>query len=587
MVAVSPYRGSALYQQTPRLSVAVQHRDPAAMLQAGDGAVVVCDGYVSNWAEIEGRCGLRFPADWAMARRLHHLLLAHGDAALVWLNGEFSLLAEFPDGQSLVATSRAGTRPLFYAESGGRGVLATEPLQVLVGAGIGAVIEPAAWIQHLVHDGQFVERERTLYRGVKRLVSADVYRRGDGNLLCRGRPYWQPPAMHQVSAGDEVELPYRLGDILRRVARRTMPDEPFAVHLSGGLDSTTLFAMYAEQGAGPGHMHSCSMRFPGLPNDEIGAIRSLLRHCDRDPATALYVDATMTPPSTMMVAMAGKLDLLPVMPTEFQVDLINRPIREQGVRTVVSGHGGDLVFDFGRDYRAEEWRRGRWLAMLSEIFTDPLADERSYCRRALSGAWQALIAPVDSPLRRLRGAVTLPEWLPPDWRAEAWRPIARFADFQRDFGFGQADARFVFSAMQAGYGADVVEQLHATRGIECRVPLLDNELLDFAFAIPARCLRPGGGNKILLRRAMGARLPAAVAAVAAPVYHDVYLDTDLDVWGLVGRPSEWMLVRAGLVDPGMIDAMILRCKNLPKVCSWLWGLLRAEVLASRLGNRIS
>lgn len=542
MLETSPYRGEASVMYSAGLVLGVQGRHPGEMAYQANGGLLALEGYISNWDELTPY----LPEGYSPARRLFELLREKGDNLVSRLNGEFFLFYQPPGGrEALVAGSRAGTRPLFWGEGSGRLLLATEPGQVLAGMGQPYRLNRAALAMHLCHGGQLIDRERTPLEGVRRLISGEIYRCSfQQRRLRRLGPYWQPPVVERLSRRAERELPEKLLEILQRVAARSVPAEPFGVALSGGFDSPTVLALFHELGVPARHMQPVSMSFPGLANDETPAIEAMLHHVGR---SGTFIDATHAYLSQRLSGMAPALDFLPAAPLINTIDIVSEQARRQGLEVIVGGQGGDLIFSLALDYAADEFRRGHPVRAMRHLLSyrgSGAAGVSAFPRRF----WRHVLAPRNSLLRRLRGGKRVPAWLEAGWRDEVMRVETARANMVAKVGFGQADTLLYTRALQGGYGWDLIEQRRAQLGVEERSPLIDNELLDFLFRTPPRCLEQGKSYKSLLGQAMGNRLPTEVGGKLTPTYHSDFVTQDRGLLQAVPAPPYWVSVAEGVVD---------------------------------------
>ncbi|HKS88050.1 MAG TPA: asparagine synthase (glutamine-hydrolyzing), partial [Stellaceae bacterium] len=206
---------------------------------------------------------------------------AWGERLFARLRGMFALaLWDRRSHRLVLARDRAGEKPLYYAETAGAVLFASEIKALLTWPGLPRNADLRAIDHYLTL--QYVPGEETAFAGVKRLPPAHyLVVECDGVGGCRvGAPvrYWQlplsDPARAAASAAAlQAELVARLEEAVRL---RMVADVPLGAFLSGGIDSSTVVAMMARAGAGP--IKTFSIGFPAREYDETRYARLVARH---------------------------------------------------------------------------------------------------------------------------------------------------------------------------------------------------------------------------------------------------------------------------------------------------------------------
>src|SRR3954447_4155956 len=171
-----------------------------------------------------------------------------GEGLLDRLAGMFAFaVLETAGGRCTLVRDRLGIKPLYLADLPGGGLRAASTLPALVAAGgVDTSVDPVA-LHHYLSWHSVVPAPRTILAGVRKLAPATVMVvEPDGTR--REREYWNPPHERTVERTEE-EWRDGLLDALRvAVRRRMVSDVPVGVLLSGGLDSSLIVALLAEQG---------------------------------------------------------------------------------------------------------------------------------------------------------------------------------------------------------------------------------------------------------------------------------------------------------------------------------------------------
>jgi asparagine synthase (glutamine-hydrolysing) len=158
-------------------------------------------------------------------------------------------IADRDTGVVTLARDRLGIKPLYLASSPGRLRFASTVRALLKSGGVDTELDRQA-LHHYMTFHSVVPAPRTIYRGVQKLPPATVrVIQPDGSHT--DTVYWNPefrrdPDRASWSAGDWQDA---LMDALRAgVKRRMVADVPVGVLLSGGIDSSVVVALLAEQG---------------------------------------------------------------------------------------------------------------------------------------------------------------------------------------------------------------------------------------------------------------------------------------------------------------------------------------------------
>ena len=242
------------------------------MLSQGREAGVVFNGAIYNFrelrAELESR-GYAFESD-ADTEVLVHGYAEWGIEELVSrLRGMFAFgLWDDRKRKLFLVRDRLGVKPLVYAERGGRIAFAST-VRALRRAGLLGELDPQAMAEYL-HFG-YVTDDRAIYRGATKVPAATIVEwSAEGGL--RASSYWSPPtaaAPAKVSFDEAVEETERL--LLRAVEMRLHADVPVGALLSGGVDSSLVCWAVARLG---GDVTAYTIGVPGDPADEAPDARA-------------------------------------------------------------------------------------------------------------------------------------------------------------------------------------------------------------------------------------------------------------------------------------------------------------------------
>jgi asparagine synthase (glutamine-hydrolysing) len=173
--------------------------------------------------------------------------LEWGDGVVERLEGMFAFAVwDARRGEALLVRDRIGVKPLYFCETAGEFLFASEIKALLADPHVPREVEPIAAWHYLTF---FVPpAPLTMFRGIYKLPAGHLLRvrPGQGPRLER---WWDPvaapptdmdPDLYRDDATSAAELIRRLDS---SVERRMMSDVPFGVFLSGGVDSSTNVAL--------------------------------------------------------------------------------------------------------------------------------------------------------------------------------------------------------------------------------------------------------------------------------------------------------------------------------------------------------
>jgi asparagine synthase (glutamine-hydrolysing) len=166
------------------------------------------------------------------------------------LIGMFAIaIHERDTGRLVLVRDRLGIKPLYLAETPDRLRFASS-LQALIRAGgVDTSIDPVA-LHHYLSWHAVVPAPYTILRGVRKLPPATI-RVIEPDGRSRERVYWDPPFTRDPAKVTWTATEWEeaiLESLRTAVRRRLVADVPVGVLLSGGLDSSLVVGLLAEQG---------------------------------------------------------------------------------------------------------------------------------------------------------------------------------------------------------------------------------------------------------------------------------------------------------------------------------------------------
>ncbi len=451
------------------------------MVDSALGLTVAFNGCIYNYKELRAELsqkGYSFfsHGDTEVVLKAFH---AWGEACVERFHGMFAFaVAERDSGRLTLVRDRLGIKPLYFAEvSGGLRFASTLPA-LLAGGGIDTELDGVA-LHHYMHFHAVVPAPHTILRGVRKLPPATI-RVIEPDGKTRERVYWEP---RFVTPDDEKGLRFEdwqdkvLESLRRAVKRRLVADVDVGVLLSGGLDSSLIVGLLAEQGQTGLNTFSVGFETVGSEVGDEFQYSDLIANHYGTRHHKIHVDS--------------KAKLLPNLPgcvramAEPMVshDVIGFYLLSQEVakhvKVVQSGQGADEVFG---GYH--------WYPPMNGS-TDPVGDyARAFCDREHA------------------------EYL------RAVHPRFHGEDFSRAFIRGHFDRPGAEAPVDKALRIDQlimlvddpvkrVDNMTMAWGLEARVPFLDHELVELAARIPDQYKLCDDGKCVL--KAVGRRvIPSGV-----------------------------------------------------------------------------
>ena len=381
---------------------------------------------------------------------------------------------------------------------------------VLTAPGVSDALDEATVAQYLT-GLSLLSTTRTFFESVRKLppghtltVGGDTLRQGSvsSRLPVRLERYWRPEAVPRAQpASDDEYAEEFLALYERAVQDRLHGADPVGVHLSGGLDSSSIAVLAARELRRQGR--PAPLAFSWLPALGVAApaptYAEEYARIDAVCAQAgLQVFHRALSPADFAAVLRrdGAYPGLHVHPNE---EVVQRSAEERGVRVLLSGWGGDEGASFnGRGHLERLLLSGRWGKLVAECRAGG-AGSRHVLGCVLNLAFPGLML----DLRRLRRARS--GMLAPAFRRRTPRPepVPRHLDVRR------SQVRLLqfphLSVRIEGWAAS-----GARRGIEYRYPLLDRRILEFALGLPPAQFRRGRWSRWLMRHALRTVLPPEV-----------------------------------------------------------------------------
>lgn len=429
------------------------------------GGAIVANGEIYNYVELRAAMqDIAFQSKSDCEPPLY-LYRRHGLAYAEKLRGMYAI-AIHDQAKDLLILSRDpfGIKQIYYAETPRGFAFASEP-QAIVGAGLVTPRVNAAKRGEILQI-QYPTGDDTIFEGIRRLAPGETIAVKAGRIVERRR-IAALPAGGPVAMG-EAEALERLDAVLEDTVKvHQRSDVPYAMFLSGGLDSTAVLAMMARLNPRP--VVAYTAFFPGTKvHDERDYARAAVAKAGAEHIEVPFDEQDFW---TLLPTVAEAMD----EPASDYATLPSYKLAAEAkkrFKVVLSGEGGDeLLAGYGR-YRmmTRPWwflrrliRRGTFtsLGVLRQI-PDGWRGGLEAEERAAAAAGRTKL--------QVAQAADCAHWLPNDLLIKLDRCL-------------------------------MANQL------EGRTPFLDPEMAKFAFTLPDDLKLRDDRGKYLLRRWVDQRVP--------------------------------------------------------------------------------
>lgn len=267
-----------------------------------------------------------------------HLYEDHGSEMFDHVKGQFAVSLWDAEERSLIlGRDRAGIVPLFYAESDGWLLWASE-VKGLLASGMIVPQMDSRSLDHFFTCFYSGNQSRSFFQGVHCLPPGMYLRAVDGEIELQR--YWErdyPEIGQERRVANPESLLDEFEQLLRQsIRRRLRGDVPVACYLSGGIDSTIVATLACQESQAPLSLYTIGLLDTGK-NEQAEAEQT--SRFLKAPFTAVEMTSrTMVDvfPELIRAAEAPTIDL-----TCASMILLAKRVHADGYKVVLSGEGAD------------------------------------------------------------------------------------------------------------------------------------------------------------------------------------------------------------------------------------------------------
>lgn len=402
---------------------------------------------------------------------------------------------------------RVGIKPLYYSLQGKQLVWASELKSIREFFGEKNLeVDYTAVYDFLTY--QYVPAPKSLFRNIFKLEPAHLIEYDINTNKHTSQRYWQL----KTEEREEIDSPraeqevYRL--LKKSITEQMVSDVPVGFFLSGGMDSSTVVALAHEQN---NNITTFTIGFANDPNDETQYAKMVA-----DKFKTNHISRTLDGAAT--AALFPRIKEWYDEPfgdiSCFPTYLVSK-VSKEFATVVLTGDGGDELFGGYKWYTAFQLISKYNLRALR--FLRPLLNPFLYRSDAigkLSKKMEWLLLSELELYTRLMGGLIREE---KETFKKQWSIPADYDDYWYFRKYLRSDLPLIKRLQYLDFHTylpdDIltkVDRVSMAVSLECRVPFLSKELIEYVFSLPQQVVLPNGRLKGLMKKAFAQLLPQVI-----------------------------------------------------------------------------
>ena len=475
----------------------------------------ICNGEIYNFRELRQELqtrGHRFRSG-SDSEVIVHLYEEHGTGFVRHLSGMFALaLWDSKRQRLLLARDRLGIKPLYITSSSNYIAFSSELKSILEIPGFDRNIDSTALQEYLALG--YVPAPMSMLKGIEKLPPGTLLL-ADRNGIDRRR-FWRLPDAAPIQQSMDEWVSDISETLESAVVSQMVSDVPLGAFLSGGIDSSAVVAYMARNSDIPVKTYSIGFD-TGTGGDyynELPYARQIADLFGTD-----HHEIVVRPDVTeLLPELLWHMDE-PIADAAFITTYLVSRFAREDVTVILSGVGGDELFGGYRRYWSEHLVHAyrRIPPLIRESILQPIGKLLPSDRHTRLLDWSRLAKGF------LGGAE-----LDPDERYENFIRVFQSADVGRVLGTSTtANSVALHKAFSAAASGDALRRLidvdlttqlpddllmltdrmSMATSLECRVPLLDDQVVDLACGMPSDLKVRGTQLKFALKQSLRGLLP--------------------------------------------------------------------------------
>jgi asparagine synthase (glutamine-hydrolysing) len=475
-----------------------------------EAVTIVFNGEIYNFRELqvllESR-GHRFHTH-SDTEAIVHAYEEYGTGCVAKLRGMFSFAIWDKRTRTLfLARDRVGKKPLYYTQTSlGTLIFGSELKVLLEHPEVETEINPAALDAYLTFG--YVPEPLSIFKNVHKLPAGHHLTFTGGVVSVQ--QYWDF-TFEQVESRSEEEYVDELRALLADAVRvRLVSDVPLGAFLSGGIDSSTVVAFMAQAMTQP--VKTFSIGFHEDSYNELKYARITANRFETD-----HHEFIVTPDICHIIdELAWHLDEPFADSSAIPTYMLSKLAREH-VTVALSGDGGDELFAGYTRYVVDQQRSAfsRLPPLVRHQLIKPLSRNLPHGARGRNFLHNVALEPLDRYLDSISTftSLTRPSLYSQEFQSQLRardEMLWQFRAYAEQVRTGNPVDPLLYLDSKTYLPGDIltkVDRMSMAVSLEARVPLLDQNLLEFVTRIPAALKLKKLTTKYIFKRAVRGLIP--------------------------------------------------------------------------------
>ena len=444
-----------------------------------------------------------------------HLYDEYGPDCLQHLRGMFAIgIWDDVEKTLFLARDRVGKKPMLYShQSNGDLIFGSEFQALLKHPSVSREVDYNAIDSYLSYI--CVPAPQTAFKAIRKLEPGHWLRWKAGEI--ETRRYWLPDFSKKIKISEEEAIEETTRILRESTKLRMISEVPLGAFLSGGVDSSAIVALMAQESSTP--VKTFSIGFEDEDFSELKYAKKVAEHVGAEYNEFIVrPDATEILP-TLVDHYGEPYADSSALPTYY----VSRETR-QHVTVALNGDGGDESFAGYERYMAmqvaELYRKVPLRKLLFEPFVNALPSSEKKKTRIRDAQRFLISANMDRPLRYFHWMSSIKAAAKKSLYSDEFRSKIKDASSDKYFdrwldvsnGLGTIDAMLL--ADQMTYLPNdllvKVDIASMANSLEARSPFLDHKLIEFAASLPENLKVNRYRTKYLLKKVASRLVPAEV-----------------------------------------------------------------------------
>ena len=480
---------------------------------------IVYNGEIYNYRELRemlNKLGHRFYTN-SDTEAIVHLYDEYGADCLEHLRGMFAFAIWDEQDRSLfLARDRVGKKPLLYSHlSNGDLIFGSEFQALLQHPSISREVDYAAIDSYLSY--LCVPAPQTAFKQIRKLEPGHWLKWKDGKV--QTQRYWLPDFSKKIKISEQEAIEETTRIVREATRVRLVSEVPLGAFLSGGVDSSTVVALMAQESELP--VKTFSIGFEEQDFNELKYAKQVAEHLGTDHHEYIVKPNAMEVLPTLVSHFGEPYADSSAIPTYY----VARETRRH-VTVALNGDGGDENFAGYERYAAirasvlynripkflrtplVEWPLSFLPA--SEVNRTRTRDLKRFVKTSTLSTGERYVEWTTTFRSRLKEQIYSPDYLSRIADADTAAQSLRWFRYYQDAG--PIDSS-MFADQLTYLPNDLlvkVDIASMANSLEARSPFLDHKVIEFAARLPEGVKMRGFETKSLLKKVAARLVPSSV-----------------------------------------------------------------------------